>query len=136
MSNIKQVDIKGLAPYDFRDWDSDEENEAEDYNEALKILGMFNLPTMGLRIDYMGLTTYVEAGPSDGTIAYYAFEISGREAVSLKFLELIASSFQRCSVRFSRFLYRDIENNYTWRGLTILRDDLHHHLIVNPLVKA
>lgn len=96
MSNVKEVSIKGFAPFNL--------HEDED---ACKILGQLNAPIFGLRLVWEGTS-------QDGK---FAFKIYGKEAVSYKYLLKMLQTLETADVVIDSAMVRDIENLSAWHQI-------------------
>lgn len=100
MSNIKQVHIEGVMPFNITDDD-----------EAAKWLGYLNGPSTGLRIKY-GATHLIPL-ESGGKLTMYEFVIAGHEALSFKRVEAIVAAFEAAGASISVHSVIDIEDGWS-----------------------
>ena len=98
MSNIKNIEIVGTAPY----------NLGENGDEFLKgALAQMVMPDWGLRIEFGNMSW--KQLPNKGQLAMYQFEISGEEAVRWEYLELLVLSLETAGATIALNRAQDIE---------------------------
>lgn len=100
MSNIKEVDIEGLVPYN-----------AGDDKDLIHQLGILNLPSFGIKIRY-GRAHYYRAY-SGGKIAMYEYLIVGVEAVRAVWIENLIELLSHQGP-ISKAMWRDTEERSAW----------------------
>lgn len=100
MSNIKQVHIEGVMPFNITDDD-----------DAAKWLGYLNGPCVGLRIKYGA--SYYELNSKGGKTSMYEFTISGHEALSFKGIEAMVAAFEAAGATIEINDVVDMEDGWT-----------------------
>jgi hypothetical protein len=105
MSNVHEVNIKGLVPYDIS-------HKAE----AIKWMAGFSSPTWGLKISYFETKTGPENGMG-GHMTYYRFEVSGQEAISSVLMEMMCDDLVLAGAVITEARQRDIENHGRWYNI-------------------
>lgn len=98
MANVKQVEIKGHAPFNIA------ENE-----DACKVLGMLNGPAFGLRIQWnLKAISYI---PNEfgGKTALYGFVISGQEALRTEKIDWMVNMLKRGGAKVEKKKVIDLE---------------------------
>lgn len=87
MSNVKNVVIKGILPF----------NAHEHSSDISSLYSQLNQPVFGLRLKWTGSAgsvsnKYIDPAANDGLTALIFFEISGQEAVSFSWLDWVHQS--------------------------------------------
>lgn len=100
MANLKDVDIRGVLPFDC-------DNDAE----MCWVLGKLNAPSTGLSIKWNGLQLPSVPNNHGGRTAMFEFHISGQEAVADAFLNRILAAVVNCGGKLTTATAKDIENN-------------------------
>jgi len=98
MANVKRVFIDGQIPFDIP-FDS----------KANQFLGMLNLPSFGLRIQW-GKTKLIP-NSHGGQTCHYDFTITGNEAVRIETILALLQSFVDEKAEIKQVDILDIENN-------------------------
>lgn len=83
MANVKVVHIAGTLPFNC-----DDDAQMSDYLAAM------NTPTFGLRIHWQGESEH-RPNERGGKTAFYNFSVTGREAVSYKWIDGFVKTVQR-----------------------------------------
>jgi hypothetical protein len=108
MSNVHEVRVEGFAPFDIA-------TRAAAEPRVLALLANMNGPIFGLRIRFNPRPAAHEPNEFGGRTAFFAFEISGEEAVSAEGFVETCKAMRRLDVKFTRVDIRDIENRTAWR---------------------
>jgi hypothetical protein len=99
MSNIKDVTMTGDVPFNT--------NEHEELN---KLIGELNAPTIGLKLRWSGRTRS-EPNHHGGQTFFYAFGLTGQEAVQEGYLRRFEKAVRDAGGRVEILKIKDIENN-------------------------
>jgi hypothetical protein len=102
MANVKQIEIRGEIPYFCNEDDT-----------MRGFLATLNGPCIGIRISYSDEPSRLapNADGSNGQTAMYRFVISGREAVSYKFVDALLLAITGCGGTVAKSSVRDDEGN-------------------------
>ena len=84
MSNVKQIRIRGLLPFNVY--------EIEDF---VPMLAFLSSPVSGLRINWSGGPVKYVDNEHGGRTALYRFVLEGTEAVSYRFLERFVNAVKQ-----------------------------------------
>jgi len=99
MANIKDVEIRGVLPFDM-----------EDNEEMINLLGQLNMPACGLRVAWMGEAGY-ELNKHGGRTCMYNFIISGQEAASWDYLDRVIRVIKESGGRVTPAKAADLEDS-------------------------
>lgn len=122
MANCKDVLIKGIIRFDA----CDESGDTFASDRVLRMLGMLNLPSFGLRIEY-GNKTYSAPNEHGGRTAFYEFAVKGVEAIREAFFDEMIGIFASVG-ELQDYQLRDVEND---RWLRSMDTDLRVGLVIN-----
>ena len=98
MSNVKQVSIQGDLPFN-----------CHEHYEIRQMLGQLNAPLMGFRMNWTGSVGSRENG-SGGMTEIIAFKITGSEAVSNSWINLLLLAIVKAGGNVRSVSVRDTDN--------------------------
>ncbi len=103
MSNIKEVKINGMLPFNFYEND-----------RICRYVAFMNSPTVGLSMTWNKNDRKVIDGEKERKTILYGFEIKGREAISWEYLSDIISDFEKIGGIIDSAMARDFEDEGNW----------------------
>jgi hypothetical protein len=98
MANVKQISIVGELPFN-----------CDQHYEMRQMLGQLNAPICGLRMNWLGSAGSRESG-FGGSTEIIAFKISGNEAVSNPWINLLLIAIVKAGGEISQVNVRDTDN--------------------------
>ena len=106
MSNVKEILIEGFMPFDAN----------ENKKEMMELLGMLNLPSIGIRIFY---NEYKFMTQGTGQYCFYNFIIKGKEALSFPYLKHMVKIMldNKCEITIARSKDTEEGDDNPWVNL-------------------